>query len=268
MTPADKLRAARDLISDPEQDIMNQNTTSSLSDQTDSLNELASALAKAQGQIKSALKDSTNPHFKSKYADLTAVWEACREPLSQNGLSIIQRGTGVNGVFVMRTRLLHSSGQWIEGDVPCITGTNNKNEMQALGSAITYARRYGLMSMVGIAPDDDDGNATADQHTSQPAQEPVIGALTKTQLQKKMREFDSELRDCTDLSMLDGLLVGYRKEISQCRDDMPSWWYGGDDMPSDFVPMEDRVNNKRMDLEDIEMVNRQIEDEQTVLDAG
>lgn len=128
---------------------------------------LAEALAKAQGQIRGAAKDTTNPHFKSKYADLASVWEACRKPLADNGLSVVQftKIVGDDRQPVLVTRLLHSSGECIEGDTPLLMG---KQDMQALGSAITYARRYGLAAMVGIAPEDDDGNAAV-ARTTEPA---------------------------------------------------------------------------------------------------
>lgn len=127
--------------------------------QTEQINELATALSKAQGAIAGATKDTENPHFKSMYADLGAVWDACRAPLSANGLSITQPIRHREGASYIVTRVTHTSGQWMEDDgMPLLLG---KQDMQGLGSACTYARRYGLMAMVGIAPEDDDGNAAA-----------------------------------------------------------------------------------------------------------
>ena len=82
---------------------------------SDNISELAAALAKAQGVIRSAAKSSDNPFFKSKYADLAAVWESCRDPLSANGLSVVQGGTTATseGLLALETLLLHSSGEWI-----------------------------------------------------------------------------------------------------------------------------------------------------------
>lgn len=122
------------------------------------VNELFSALSKAQGRIKTALKDKKNPFFKSNYADLSSVWDSCREALSSNGLSVVQtiQPFGVDGMKMV-TILGHSSGQWIKGEAPIIL---SKKDPQAVGSAITYYRRYTLSSMVGITADeDDDGNA-------------------------------------------------------------------------------------------------------------
>lgn len=137
---------------------------------SETINELATALAKAQGQIKGAIKDAENPHFRSKYADLASVWDACRDALSKNGLSVIQAPRGCwneSGWTVeVETRILHSSGQWM-GDT--ITVPVGKPDAQGLGSALTYARRYALASFVGVAPEDDDGNAAVQRPASRPA---------------------------------------------------------------------------------------------------
>lgn len=116
------------------------------------------ALAKAQAAMGPALKTATNPHFKKQYADLGAVQEACFDALRSNGFAVYQPvGRDESGPFV-KTVFAHESGETLECTVPLLVG---KNDMQGLGSAITYARRYGLMSMAGIAPEDDDGNAAS-----------------------------------------------------------------------------------------------------------
>lgn len=118
---------------------------------------LAAALCKAQSEFKGAKKDSSNPFFKSKYADLESVWEAIREPLFKNGLAIVQGATfGPNGEPALYTMLIHTSGQWIEGT----QALNSKaNDPQAIGSATTYARRYGLAAILGIVQTDDDAES-------------------------------------------------------------------------------------------------------------
>ncbi len=123
---------------------------------SEQLNELAPALARAQGEITGALKDSANPFFKSKYADLASCWDACRSALTKNGLSVAQVTTVTDGKLYLLTRLLHDSGQWIEGQTPV---TPKDDTPQAMGSALTYSRRYALTAMVGVAQVDDDGNA-------------------------------------------------------------------------------------------------------------
>lgn len=126
---------------------------------------LADAMAKVQKTVKGATKDAENPYFKSRYADLASVWEACRESLTGNGCAVIQSpeteitGTPELPVVMVSvvTRLCHASGQWIEGKV---TASLPDGKPQAVGSAITYLRRYALAAMVGVAPEDDDAEAT------------------------------------------------------------------------------------------------------------
>ena len=122
--------------------------------------ELFAALSRAQANVENVLKDSLNPHFKSKYADLASVWETIREPFTKEGLGIIQLLVGGGGGTIgIRTILTHNSGESIEDtfQVPC----SKPNDPQALGSAVTYGRRYSLMALCGIAPEDDDGNSAA-----------------------------------------------------------------------------------------------------------
>ena len=118
--------------------------------------QIAAALAKAQAEMGKALKDSVNPAFRSKYADLGSVMDACLPALNKHGIAVIQPITSDDFGKFVKTVLIHESGEQLECSVPLIVG---KNDMQGLGSAITYGRRYGLMSMAGIAPEDDDGNA-------------------------------------------------------------------------------------------------------------
>lgn len=126
---------------------------------SEQINELAAALARAQGQMEGAVKASTNPFFKSRYADLAAVVNALRGPFADNGLSFVQLPVPIEGERVsIETALLHASGQWITSvvDVPV-----SKSDAQGYGSALTYAKRYGLQAMAGLAAEDedDDGNA-------------------------------------------------------------------------------------------------------------
>lgn len=149
---------------------------------SENLNELATALAKAQGAMKGALKDSNNPFFKSKYADLESVWESCRKHLTENGLSVIQYGewrpihATAEGAWgpILITRLLHSSGQWIEGSFMIKAKDDSP---QAQGSGITYARRYGLAAMVGVYQTDDDAEAAQGRvtaHSDTTAVDPLL----------------------------------------------------------------------------------------------
>jgi hypothetical protein len=123
---------------------------------SDSIKELALALHKAHTKIKAAIKDSANPFFKSKYADLSSVIDAVKQPFSDNGLTFLQGVEGVEGGVAVETMLLHISGEWISSklEIPA-----SKNDAQGYGSAITYGRRYGLQAMCGVPAEDDDGNA-------------------------------------------------------------------------------------------------------------
>jgi hypothetical protein len=127
-------------------------------DRSESIAALAAALSKAQGEMEAAAKANVNPHFKSRYADLASVWEACRAPLSKHGLAVLQPVSADGARVTVTTILAHSSGEWISES---LTMTAAQNSPQGVGSTITYGRRYGLSSMVGIAPDDDDGNAAS-----------------------------------------------------------------------------------------------------------
>lgn len=141
---------------------------------------LAEALSKAQGQIRGALKDSSNPFFKSKYADLASVLEAFREPFSSNGLALVQiPGNSPTGVAV-ETILMHSSGEWVSG---VISVKPAKDDAQGLGSVITYLRRYSAAAFSGVAQIDDDGEA-------------AVGRTNQVSIDKKTRdEFARQVRE-------------------------------------------------------------------------
>jgi predicted RecA/RadA family phage recombinase len=119
--------------------------------------QVSAAFVKAQKQFSPALKMSTNPHFKSKYAGLDACIEAVIEALNESGLALIQKTHTCESGVSVETVFVHESGEQISGGVFSIPAT--KNDAQGYGSALTYARRYSLMAACGIAPEDDDGNA-------------------------------------------------------------------------------------------------------------
>lgn len=123
------------------------------------LSNLATALAAAQGQMAHAAKDSKNPHFKSSYASLASVLDAIREPLSAHGLAIVQHPSRTEGGLVcVETILLHKSGEFVSS---VLSAKAAQDTPQGIGSTITYLRRYGLMAVVGVAADDDDGEAAS-----------------------------------------------------------------------------------------------------------
>lgn len=127
---------------------------------SDEVNELYGALAKAQGEFRMAQKDSNNPFFKTKYADLAEIVNASRAALSKNGLSVTQPIlTTADGAAILKTILGHSSGQWISSTMKILPA---KNEAQALGGYITYIKRYAYGAIVGVVTgDEDDDGETA-----------------------------------------------------------------------------------------------------------
>ncbi len=135
---------------------------------SESIGKLADALAKAQAIMKPALKEAENPFFKSRYADLASVWDAIREPLTKNGLSVVQVTTAcANGSEIhLETKLLHASGEWISGE---LTMKPVKPDPQSIGSCLTYARRYALAAITGVASEEDDDGQAASVPTPQKA---------------------------------------------------------------------------------------------------
>lgn len=120
------------------------------------IGKLALALSKAQAKIEGAKKDASNPFFKSSYADLASVWDACHLELAANELAVIQLVEDGMDKATVETMLVHSSGEWIRNRLSL---KPKANDPQSIGSAITYARRYALAAIVGVCPIDDDGEA-------------------------------------------------------------------------------------------------------------
>jgi hypothetical protein len=148
---------------------------------SETLGALATALSLAQGEFDAAVKDTANPFFKSKYADLAGVVEATRPALSKHGLSIIQLPRSQDGCIQLETILLHKSGEFI-GDTLALPVS--KQDAQGYGSAMTYARRYGWMAVTGIAPEDDDGNAAVRGKTPAAVNAPAKKLSVQTEDQK------------------------------------------------------------------------------------
>lgn len=125
---------------------------------SESIKEIAAALPKAQAAITAAMKDATNPHFRSKYADLASVIEAVKPGLNAHGISFLQPVTFAEQGVCVETILLHTSGEWVSETLVIPV---SKQDAQGVGSAISYGRRYGLQSLCGVPAEDDDGNAAA-----------------------------------------------------------------------------------------------------------
>ena len=135
---------------------------------------LFTALHKAQQSFRPAIKDTANPFFKSKYADLASIWEACKDALSENDLFVSQTTDLTEQGAVLITRVYHTSGEYLESKTPIICA--KQNDPQAFGSAMTYTRRYSLAATLGIITDDDDGEGamvrTADKVQPKPKEQP------------------------------------------------------------------------------------------------
>jgi hypothetical protein len=151
---------------------------------SEQINELAVALNKAQADFMVAKKDAKNPFFKSKYATLNAVYEAVAEALLKNGLSVIQPIVG----DAVETTLVHTSGQFITSACPIVCA--KQNDPQAMGSAITYARRYSLASLLGVMTDDDDDGEKA---MARPAPKQSVKEAPKAE---KKQEKEPETPQC------------------------------------------------------------------------
>jgi hypothetical protein len=148
---------------------------------SEQISELAAALAAAQGMMENAVMNRVNPHFKSKYADLAAIFDAARKPLSANGLAIVQ----TIGDGVLHTRLLHTSGQWIASEHPLPMS----GRPQEIGSALTYARRYSLSALIGIAADEDDDANVANRSNGKDNTEKLLDAEQMEYVWEKAREY-------------------------------------------------------------------------------
>lgn len=178
---------------------------------SESIAKIATSLSKAQGSMRAAIKDTVNPHFRSRYADLAGVWDACREALSLNGLAVVQTPGEISERSITLTTLLcHESGEWMRS---AFTIPVSKADAQGVGSAVTYARRYALAAMVGIVQDDDDGNAatgSASQARKAPPaprpqpQDPVAQPQPQAQEFNLMRALEA-IQQCGSIDELKGV---------------------------------------------------------------
>lgn len=142
---------------------------------------IAKAILDAQKEMGNATKDSSNPFFKSKYADLNSIREACMPLLNKHGVVVLQPTINIEGKNYVKTMLIHAdSGETIESLTEIIY--SKQNDAQSQGSGITYARRYGLQSLVNIGADDDDGNKASQQS-------PIKKEVTKPYLNENSQQF-------------------------------------------------------------------------------
>lgn len=144
------------------------------------MKQIATALVKAQMEMGNAIKDSNNPFFKSKYADLNAIREACMPALNKHGIVVLQPIVHIDGKNFVKTLLLHESGESLESLTEIVY--SKEKDAQAQGSGITYARRYGLQSFVNVGADDDDGNKASVPQTKSNYQSSKDMAIINEQL--------------------------------------------------------------------------------------
>lgn len=149
---------------------------------SENINELATALSKAQGEMQAAIKDKVNPYFKSSYADLGSVWNAARPVLSKYGLCVMQTTEldSARNQILLVTTLAHISGQWMKSYLPL---NPSKNDSQGIGAAMSYLRRYSLSALVGVVcdEDDDDGETAVGRGKVQPVK-PEIEKLANSEV--------------------------------------------------------------------------------------
>ena len=185
---------------------------------------LATALAKAQGEMKNAVLNKTNPHFKSKFADLAAVRDATIRALTSNGLSIVQFTKIQDGALTLITRLMHDSGELIDGEYP-LPPINTAP--QQMGSALTYAKRYCWSAMCGIAADEDD-DAEAVQNGDKDAPTAPKSPPGITKFRNESREFYREMYACTDYDMYKAFVgtSDAKAFIKRAQTEFPDDWTG------------------------------------------
>lgn len=178
---------------------------------SESIKELAAALSHFQAAVAGAKKSSDNPYYKSKYADLATIWQTVRAPLTENGLSVSQVSQPTEpGLIAIETVLMHESGEWISG---IIVMPLTKSDPQGAGSAITYARRYGLAAILGVHQEDDDAQSH-NKDTAKHKPEYVTSSAHESQEAHALRlEISALVAEMKDLH-IDGFHLKDRREAS------------------------------------------------------
>jgi hypothetical protein len=163
---------------------------------SESIATFAGALAKAQAEMQNAAKDAANPHFKSRYADLASIWDACRAALTKHGLCVVQTPATEGTKVSIITTIFHASGEWISSELATQAADAKP---QSIGSALTYLRRYALAAMAGVAPEesDDDGEAAQGRNGgySRAAQQPRPASSVEQQLSISQQLIAAKTRD-------------------------------------------------------------------------
>jgi hypothetical protein len=181
------------------------------------MQQIATALVKAQKAFAPALKTATNPHYKTKYADLAACIEAVVDALNANGIAMVQRTHDSDNGVAIETMFIHESGETISGGVLHVPAS--KQDPQGYGSALTYARRYSLMSACGIAPEDDDGNsAVRSPAKAAPRVTPKVAEETRPA--RSIEELAPMIAGCETVTALQILWAGLTAEEKNAAKEM------------------------------------------------
>lgn len=223
---------------------------------------LAASMALAFAEIEGATKAATNPHFGKKYADLGAVIDAIKPALIKQSLFFVQCPEPSQGGVTITTILCHASGEQM--DLGKLFVPADKNDAQKYGSALSYARRYALMTAFGVPAEDDDGNAAARSApradpAPQTRQEAIAAhrddpfpngpAKNKTQCKDMGRELWSEVEGCGDEDELVALLEAKKDLIEQIQKGLPAWWGGGKDREGrTFEGLEQVIERRKTDF--------------------
>lgn len=235
----------------------------------DELNERGSidvAMAAAFAEIEAVTKDKINPHFKSKYADLGSVIEALRPILAAHQLYFIQCSEPSEDGVVVATYVRHVSGSQI--DFGKLYVPANKRDAQGFGSALTYARRYALVTAFGVPTEDDDGNAAV-KSTANDRDRPTTGEEpprktkldgpydTLPKLERAAKEFTRTLRSIATLGEFREWANEQttREFVEQLQRDLPGWWFGGEGCPDNLTPLMVEVEQTKRGLKELEEIN-------------
>lgn len=179
---------------------------------SEDISELAKALSKAQLAVENAAKNSANPHFRSRYADLAEIINTVRPVFSKHGISIIQSPTYLEGMVSVTTMLLHDSGQYLMDTISCPA---QKLDPQGIASATTYMRRYSLSAFCGISQEDDDGNAASNLPAAKQKPAPAPTQAKKEPSNDDISEAVGKLQACANLSELKKAFTALPSDIQQ-----------------------------------------------------
>lgn len=200
---------------------------------SEQINDLATALAAAQAEMRNATLNKINPHFKSKYADLAGIRDTVTPALAKHGLSIVQGTDTLESGIVVVTRLMHKSGQWIESRFPIAY-----DKPQAMGSAYTYARRYSLSAMCAISADEDDDANAANDKPAAPAVMPSVNGTPGVSKAGSRPAYEKMIATIRNVATLKALDEWYKANVADI-DRLPPEWL--DELRMEYVDRQSEL---------------------------